>query len=57
MSGHHPFANLTKDFTPERRARVAGRAAALNESLPPEGPHDAQQEDADTTTPRERRKR
>ena len=22
MSGHHPFSNLTKDFTPERRRRI-----------------------------------
>lgn len=22
MSGHHPFSNLTRDFSPERRRRV-----------------------------------
>ena len=28
MTGHRPFADLTKDFTPERRARIAAKAAA-----------------------------
>ena len=29
MSGRHPFDELTKDFTPERRARVDARKAEL----------------------------
>ena len=33
MTGHRPFSELTKDFTPERRARVAAKAAALREAM------------------------
>jgi predicted transcriptional regulator len=33
MSGHRPFADLTKNFTPARRARVAAKAAALREAM------------------------
>ena len=33
MTGHRPFADLTKNFTPERRARVAAKAAALSEAM------------------------
>jgi ribosome-binding protein aMBF1 (putative translation factor) len=33
MTGHRPFSELTRDFTPERRARVAAKAAALGETL------------------------
>jgi len=33
MSGHRPFAELTKNFTPARRARVAAKAAALREAM------------------------
>ncbi len=33
MTGHRPFADLTKNFTPERRARVAAKAAALREAM------------------------
>ena len=33
MSGHRPFSELTKGFTPERKARVATRAAALREEM------------------------
>ena len=33
MSGHRPFSELTKGFTPERKARVAARAAALREEM------------------------
>ncbi len=29
MSGHHPFSNLTKDFTPERRQRIKAMTAKL----------------------------
>jgi|GraSoiStandDraft_4_1057263.scaffolds.fasta_scaffold3212313_1 hypothetical protein len=29
MTGHRPFRELTKGFSPEREARVAGKAAAL----------------------------
>lgn len=31
MSGHHPFAELTKDFTEERWQRVAAKRAKLDE--------------------------
>jgi predicted transcriptional regulator len=33
MSGHRPFNELTKNFAPERRARVAAKAAALREVM------------------------
>ena len=33
MTGHRPFSELTKRFTPARRARVAAKAAALRESM------------------------
>jgi predicted XRE-type DNA-binding protein len=33
MTGHRPFRELTKDFTPARRARVAAKAAELREAM------------------------
>ena len=33
MTGHRPFSELTKDFTPARRGRVATKAAALREAM------------------------
>ena len=33
MTGHKPFSELTKSFTPARRARVAAKAAALREAM------------------------
>jgi predicted transcriptional regulator len=33
MTGHRPFAELTKGFTPARRARVAAKAAELRETM------------------------
>lgn len=33
MTGHRPFSELTKGFTPERRARVAAKAAELGEAM------------------------
>jgi len=33
MTGHRPFSELTKGFTPERRARVAAKAAALRDVM------------------------
>ena len=33
MTGHRPFSELTKDFAPGRRARVAAKAAALREVM------------------------
>jgi transcriptional regulator with XRE-family HTH domain len=33
MTGHRPFSELTKDFTPARRARVAAKAAELREAM------------------------
>jgi hypothetical protein len=33
MTGHKSFHELTKNFTPERRARVAAKAAVLREAM------------------------
>ena len=33
MTGHRPFSDLTKDLTPERRARIAAKAVALREAM------------------------
>ena len=33
MTGHRPFGELMKGFTPERRARVAAKAAMLREAM------------------------
>lgn len=33
MTGHRPFNELTKGFTPERRARIAEKAAQLREAM------------------------
>jgi DNA-binding XRE family transcriptional regulator len=33
MTGHRPFSDLTKGFTPERRTRVAAKAALLREEM------------------------
>jgi len=33
MTGHRPFGELTKGFTPARRARVAVKAAELREAM------------------------
>ena len=33
MTGHRPFRELTKGFTPARRVRVAAKAAALREEM------------------------
>jgi hypothetical protein len=33
MTGHRTFSEVTRGFTPERRARVAARAAALRETM------------------------
>lgn len=54
MSGHRPFSELTRDFTPERRARIATKAAALREHMTLEELRRArelsQEEVADTLT-------
>ena len=34
MSGHHPFSELTKDFTPERRRRIEAMKAELLADMP-----------------------
>ncbi len=34
MSGRHTFNDLTKDFMPERRARVEAKKAALRAAMP-----------------------
>ena len=34
MSGHQPFKNLTKDFTPRQRARVEAKKQALRDAMP-----------------------
>ena len=33
MTGHRPFRDLTGNFPPERRARIAARAAQLREEM------------------------
>ena len=33
MTGRRPFSELTKTFSPERRARVAAKAAELREAM------------------------
>ena len=33
MSGHHPFSNLIKDFTPERRRRIEAMKAELRADI------------------------
>jgi hypothetical protein len=33
MSGRHPFENLRKKLTPQRRANIARKAAALREEM------------------------
>jgi predicted transcriptional regulator len=33
VTGHRPFRDLIKGFTPERRARVAAKAAELREAM------------------------
>jgi len=33
MTGHRPFSVLTTGFSPERRARIAAKAAALRETM------------------------
>ena len=33
MTGHRPFGELTKSFSPEWRARVAAKAAELREEM------------------------
>jgi hypothetical protein len=33
MTGHRPFCELTKTFTPERRAHVAAKAIVLHEAM------------------------
>ena len=34
MSGHHPFSNLTRGFSPERRRRVESIKADLTAQTP-----------------------
>ena len=34
MSGHHPFSELTKDFTPERRRRIQAMKVKLLADMP-----------------------
>lgn len=33
MSGHRPFSDLTKDFAPERQARVAEKVRTLKQAM------------------------
>ena len=33
MSGHHPFRELTKDFPPERQARIATKVRQLQHDM------------------------
>jgi len=34
MTGHRPFSELTKNFSPERKARIAAKHQALKEEMP-----------------------
>ena len=34
MSGCHPFSELTKEFTPERRQRIEAKKAELRAAIP-----------------------
>jgi transcriptional regulator with XRE-family HTH domain len=34
MTGRHPFSDLTKKFTPKRKARVAAKVRALKAQMP-----------------------
>jgi transcriptional regulator with XRE-family HTH domain len=34
MTGHRPFSELTKQFTPERKARTGAKARALKARMP-----------------------
>jgi transcriptional regulator with XRE-family HTH domain len=34
MTGHRPFSELTRDFSPERKARTAAKVRALKEEMP-----------------------
>lgn len=34
MSGRHPFHQLIKDFSPERRARIDARASEMLAAIP-----------------------
>ena len=33
MSGHRPFSELTKDFTPKRRQRIEAKKAELRAAM------------------------
>ncbi|MEC4816553.1 MAG: hypothetical protein SAK29_25295 [Scytonema sp. PMC 1069.18] len=33
MTRHHKFSNLTKDFSPERKAKIANQTATLKEEI------------------------
>jgi len=33
MSGHHPFRELTKDFSPERQARIADKVRLFKQDM------------------------
>ena len=48
MSGHHPFRELTKDFPPERQARIAEKVRQLTHAMVlAELPHACQQSQAE----------
>jgi Helix-turn-helix domain len=34
MTGHHPFSELTKKFSPERKTRVAAKVRVLKAEMP-----------------------
>ena len=34
MTGHRPFSELTRDFSPERKARTVAKVRALKEEMP-----------------------
>ena len=33
MSGHQPFSNLTADFSPERKAKIAAQTQQLKSQM------------------------
>jgi len=33
MTGHHPFSDLTTDFSPERQARIAAKVCTLKQEM------------------------
>ena len=47
MTGRHPFGELTRDFTPERRRRVDAMKRELLAEMPLHGLREARARDGD----------